>query len=292
MKNLLLLCLLSLLAFGATAQDDPLTGKKGQPILPEKGDIGLGVNMIPFFNWFGNAFNGTNTSPGNANTFGGDNKFFQIFGNSVIMGKYMLSEKSAVRISFGFNVGSIHQSMYVQDDASNSVLDMVLDSRKQDYGDYTLALGYEMRRGKGRIQGYFGADIIIQVRQASGFAYTYGNQFADANIVPTSHNWGNNIGTGANANKRTLFDGSNTTFGMGLRGFIGVEYFVAPKFSIGCEFGWGFMVNGTFETVKSDEFYEASTQTTMIDDTKTAGSVRFNAGVDNLNGVVFMYFYF
>jgi hypothetical protein len=284
MKNLLLLCLLSLLAFGVNAQDaEPLVGKKGQPILPEKGDIGLGVNMIPFFNWFGNAFNANSN-----NMYAGSNKFFSIFGNSVIMGKYMLSEKSAVRLSFGFNVGSIHESMYVQDDASNNVLDMVLDSRKQDYGDYTLALGYEMRRGKGRIQGYFGADIIIQVRQASGFAYTYGNQFADANIVPTSHNWGNNI----NVNKRTLFDGSNTTFGMGLRGFIGVEYFVAPKFSIGCEFGWGFMVNGTFETVKSDEFYEASTSTTMIDDTKTAGSVRFNAGVDNLNGVVFMYFYF
>lgn len=292
MKNLLLLCLLSLLAFGTNAQDaEPLVGKKGQPILPEKGDIGLGVNMIPFFNWFGNAFNANSN-----NLYASSNKFFSIFGNSVIMGKYMLSEKSAVRLSFGFNVASIHESMYVQDDASSSALDMVLDSRKQDYGDYTLALGYEMRRGKGRIQGYFGADLIIQVRQNSGFEYTYGNQFADANIVPTSHNWGNNIGTGANSNKRTLFDGSNTTFGMGLRGFIGVEYFVAPKLSIGCEFGWGFMVNGTFETVKSDEYYEASTPTTAgstkIDDTLKAGSVRFDAGVDNLNGVVFMYFYF
>lgn len=284
MKKLLMLCLLSILAFGANAQDaEPLTGKKGQPILPEKGDIGLGVNMIPFFNWFGNAFNANSN-----NMYAGDNKFFRIFGNSVIMGKYMLSDKSAVRVNFGFNVGSVHESMYVQDDASNNALDMVLDSRKQDYGDYTLALGYEMRRGKGRIQGYFGADVIFQVRQASGFAYTYGNNFADANVIPTSHNWGTNV----NGNRRTLLDESRTTFGAGLRGFIGVEYFVAPKFSIGCEFGWGFMVNGTFESTKSEEFYESVTSTTMIENTKTAGSVSFNAGVDNLNGVVFMFFYF
>lgn len=284
MKNLLLLCLLSLLAFGANAQDtEPLVGKKGQPILPEKGDIGLGVNMIPFFNWFGNAFNANSN-----NMYASSNKFFEIFGNSVIMGKYMLSDKSAVRVNFGFNLSSVHQSMYVQDDASNNPLDMVMDSRKADNGHYTLALGYEMRRGKGRIQGYFGADVIFRVQQFSGFDYTYGNNFSAANVVPTSYNWNGNV----NGNRRTLLDGGSTTFGMGLRGFIGVEYFVAPKLSIGCEFGWGFMVNGTFESTKSEEFFESVTNTTMIENTKTAGAVAFNAGVDNLNGVVFMFFYF
>jgi hypothetical protein len=32
-------------------------------------------------------------------------------------------------------------------------------------------------------------------------------------------------------------DGMSVTFGV--RGFVGVEYFVAPKISIGAEFGWG-----------------------------------------------------
>ena len=57
MKKVLLLVVCSFLFFGANAQDEPLTGEKGQLILPEAGDIGLGVNMIPFFNWFGNSFN-------------------------------------------------------------------------------------------------------------------------------------------------------------------------------------------------------------------------------------------
>ena len=60
MKNIFLLMIFSIFAFNVSAQEDteePLKGKNGQLILPESGEIGLGVNMIPFVNWFGNAFN-------------------------------------------------------------------------------------------------------------------------------------------------------------------------------------------------------------------------------------------
>lgn len=273
----------SLFAFSVSAQEDPLVGKKGQLLLPEAGDIGLGVNMIPFFNWFGNAFN-ANTN----NQFASNNKFFSIFGNSVVMGKYMLTDKTAIRVNFGFNLTSTTENKYVQDDTSNDPFAKVMDSRKADNGHYTIALGYEMRRGKGRIQGYYGADLMIRVQQSSGFAYTYGNGFGQTNVVPTAHNWGSNI----ISNKRVLSDGGTTIFGIGVRGFIGVEYFVAPKLSIGCEFGWGLSVNSTFGSKNATEHYDASESSVVIENNKTAGATTFSAGVDNMNGAVFMMFYF
>ncbi len=285
MKNIFLLMIFSIFAFNVSAQEDteePLKGKNGQLILPESGEIGLGVNMIPFFNWFGNAFN-ANTN----NQFASGNKFFTTFGNQVLMGKYMLSNKTAVRVNFGFNLMSMENRTYVQDDASNDPLDMVIDSWKFDGGTYTLALGYEMRRGKGRIQGYYGADVIFNY-QNNANTYSYGNGHSATNMIPTSTNYGTNL----DGNMRVLDNSGNSTFGFGLRGFVGVEYFVAPKLSMGCEFGWGFMINSTFESTISSEYYEASTGDVMIQNSNVAGNTLFNAGVDNLNGAVFMMFYF
>lgn len=286
MKKLFFLAILFSLSAFTYAQeetaDEPLKGKNGQLILPESGDIGLGVNMIPFFNWFGNAFNNNSN-----NQFASNNKFFNIFGNSVLTGKYMLSDKTAIRASFGFNVSSTEFRSYVQDDASNDPLDMVVDSRKLDLGAYTLALGYEMRRGKGRIQGYYGADLVLtyinNVNQ-----YTYGNTMTSTNMVPTSNNFNGNV----NGNERDLVTEGNNIFGFGLRGFIGVEYFVAPKLSVGCEFGWGFMINSTFDSTTSSEYFEAASGETVIKNVMNAGATSFAAGVDNLNGSVFMMFYF
>jgi hypothetical protein len=45
-----------------------------------------------------------------------------------------------------------------------------------------------------------------------------------------------------------------TTISFGVRGFIGAEYFVLPKMSIGGEFGWGL---GLSTTGKSKTTYEA-----------------------------------
>ena len=277
------------LALSTYAQETkPLVGKKGQPILPEAKDIGLGVNLIPFFNWFGNSFNGTTD-----NLSAASNKFFTIFGNSVLMGKYMLTDKTAVRAHFGFNVGSVTDGHYVRNDNSINPSDLVLDTRKGDNGHYTLALGYEMRRGKRRIQGYFGGDLILRVDHSSGYTYTYGNSFSATNQNPTSHNFpSNNLLGGTFSSQRVLTDGGRTIFGVGLRGFIGVEYFVAPKVSCGVEFGWGLTVNAQFESIMSIESYDFATSGARITDVKNAAVTSFSAGVDNMNGAVFMLFYF
>jgi len=285
MKKISLIVILSFFAFATTvsAQDDPLKGKKGQPILPEASDIGLGVNMIPLLNWFGNSFNNNSN-----NTYAGVNKFFSNFGTSVIMGKYMLTEKSAVRVNFGFNFTHSVTNEYVADDSQNDPNAMVIDTRVSDVGRYALGLGYEMRRGKGRIQGYYGVDLALLLNQSTGASYTYGNGYTSTNIIPTSTNFGSNI----SGNQRTVKDAGATAFGIGLRPFVGVEYFVAPKLSIGCEFGYSLMYMNTFGYMETLEYYEASTGNIINVENKTAASSTFSGGVDNFNGAIFMMFYF
>lgn len=283
MKNISLLILACLFAFNVQAQDDVLTGQKGQPILPEAGDIGLGVNLIPLFNWFGNSFNNNSN-----NTYAGTNKFFTTFGNSVIMGKYMLSESSALRVNFGLSFSHYEDNKYVFDDAANDPNVTVTDTRIADNSRFTLGVGYEMRRGKGRIQGYYGADLSFMVNKFSGYTYQYGNGFSTTNNVPTAYNWGSNLSGG----ERTIQDAVSAEFGVGLRPFIGVEYFVAPKLSMGCEFGYALMYTHTFESQEITEYYEASTGNTVNNVTIEGAKNRFSSGIDNFNGAVFMMFYF
>ena len=285
MKNISLILLACLFAFNVQAQDngDVLTGKKGQPILPEAGDIGLGVNLIPLFNWFGNSFNNNSN-----NTYAGANKFFTTFGNSVVMGKYMLSESTALRVNFGLSFSHYEDNKHVFDDAANDPNVTVLDTRVSDNSRFTLGIGYEMRRGKGRIQGYYGADIAFIVNKFSGNTYQYGNALTSTNITPTAYNWGSNL----NGLERTIQDGVSAQFGVGLRPFIGVEYFVAPKISLGCEFGYALMYMHTFESKTISEYYEAPTGNVVNNVTIEGAKNQFSGGIDNFNGAIFMMFYF
>jgi hypothetical protein len=52
---------------------------------------------------------------------------------------------------------------------------------------------------------------------------------------------------------RITQDKAGSTFGFGLRGFIGAEYFIFPKMAVGAEFGWGIgMSNRGDGTIKTE----------------------------------------
>ena len=80
---------------------------------------------------------------------------------------------------------------------------------------------------------------------------TYGNTMAATTTTtqtasPTSTPWTYTLGSttatggaGAASGSRVTSDKSGKTFGIGVRGFIGAEYFIFPKISVGGEFGWG-----------------------------------------------------
>lgn len=284
MKKIFLLLVAVFCLNTIQAQDEPLTGKKGQLILPEAGDIGLGFNMIPFFNWFGNTFNNSTN-----NTYASRDKFFSVLGNNVVMGKYMLTEKTAARVHFGVNTNAYSATELIQDNSTNDPNLFVNDVVTGSDGLYTLALGYEMRRGKNRIQGYYGADLVLNL-SITDESYTYGNGFSASNIVPTSTNFGGNINNATG--QRKLSDDGQTTFGVGVRPFIGVEYFVAPKLSIGAEFGWGIILNTSFQSTQVWESFDATSGEIIIDTEDSGSFTNVGLNLDNMNGAIFMSFYF
>jgi len=279
MKNIFAVLFLALFVFNSADAQDVLKNKNGREILPVQGDIALGVNAVPVFNFLGNAFNG-NTS--NFNALSG-----KLFNNSTIVGKYMLTDKSAARVALGFNINSTTDKEFSFDDSSNDPNDLVEDTRTTNSGTYALNLGYEMRRGHGRVQGYFGGDIRFFYDDNST-SYTYGNGMGTTNVQPTATNWGGNL----NNDSRVLSKTNQDEFFLGVRPFIGVEYFVAPQVALGTEFGWSLGYERTTQGVETTERFEVSTDEVLYDLNKTGVSNGFAAGTDNFDASVFLYFYF
>jgi len=277
------------LAFGvssAFAQD--LTSKKGEPILPEAGDWAISMDADPIFRFVGNAFNGntSNAAPGAG----------FLNGNNTIIGKKFIDEKSAYRVLVRLGFTSQTTKAMIADATVTTApvyptpAAMVEDKMSLKNTNIGIGVGKEFRRGKTRLQGYYGADAMIWISM-SGSKYTYGNALnptgTPAVTVANSTNFGTNIvandGFG-NAGRITRTK-SGMTFGIGVRGFIGAEYFIFPKISVGAEYGWGI---GYQMSGKGKQTVESIDATTVGEvETETAGSSKFGFDTDLNQGTIF-----
>jgi hypothetical protein len=86
-----------------------------------------------------------------------------------------------------------------------------LSNSADKYNKMTLiaGLGKEWRRGSTRLQGFYGVDGL----------FSFNKESIDGDEIK-----------------------SESRFGIGARGFLGCEYFIIPKISIGLEYGYGVMV--------------------------------------------------
>lgn len=266
------------LASGAQAQD-ALTNKDGKAILPESGEFGLGFNVVPLISFMGN---NTNITEGNF-----------VLGNNMIFGKYMLDGSTALRAHLGVSTSLDALRNKVFDDTQNSPDSLVQDVMRLADQSYTLGAGYEMRKGKGRVQGIFGADVMFGFSRSTT-NYEYGNAFGMLNQAPTTTT---NFFSGSSfpqGERTTLIERGNT-FSVGLRPYVGVEYFIAPKLSIGAEFGLNTMYSITGEGRTVSEFFDPNTGENGLVRTTTninAGRSGWNISTDNFNGAVVLMFYF
>ena len=154
-----------------------------------------------------------------------------------------------------------------------------------------LAVGYEKRRGYGRLIGFYGAELGVG-RSNANQTVTYGNAFSD--LYRSDYTTDFNIPTVSTLNPSTpvpISRNLNTTYGgtwrFGLRGFIGVEYFIFPKISVGAEFGWGFSYTSQKGSVETNEVYfNGQNGPQVIKETKQVNGGSKNTGfsVDNNNG--------
>ena len=256
-KSTLLIAALAFTATAAFAQD--LTSKKGENYLPESGDWSIGIDASPVLFYVGNMFNG--------NTFNNAPTWNFLNGNQTIIGKMYTSETSAYRAILRLGMTSMSYTAMIADPTAAAPTYPTLPAMKEDKfkaGSRFIGLGggLEWRRGKTRLQGFYGVDGMFWL-SGSSQKYEYGNALSTNPAAPVgvgnSTNWaaqgGNNITTDTYLNPARVTEWkSGSTFGIGVRGFIGAEYFVLPKISIGAEFGWGFgysMTGASFMTTES-----------------------------------------
>lgn len=250
----------SLFLATATFAQDGLTSKKGEAILPEAGDWALGFDAAPFLNYFGNFANGTTNNSMNAAWQTNDFS---------IVGKMYKDETTAYRGRLRIGFGSTSQETNT-DTSTNFVPAYLTDDFKTSNFNLTLGGGIEKRRGSTRIQGYYGAELLI--------AFSSSSSETDYELPISATN------PGARVTETT----NPSSFGFGLRGFLGVEWFIAPKVSLGAEYGWGlgFLSTGEGEVVV--EQWNGTTNSVEKATFITSGSgSQFQLDTDNNGGGIF-----
>lgn len=222
MKKGLLFIAAAALATTTFAQDG-LTSKKGEAYLPEAGDWSIGFDATRFTEYVGNMFNGgTNT----ALTSGG---WMNGTVGQEIRAKMFKDETTAYRLRVRLGTGA---------SASNTVLsggtngDSLATTTKTNSGmGIVLGAGMEKRRGNTRIQGYYGGEAFFGLLGGAKTSMEYDEVINDTY-------------TGV---QRLVESKGGSTFALGLQGFVGVEWFFAPKVSLGAEYTWGLSMSSTGE---------------------------------------------
>jgi len=266
MKKQILSAVLAFAVTGAFAQD--LVSKKGENYLPEAGDWAIGVDATPFLNYFGNFFSQAgNNAPG-----------FNFVNQQAIVGKYFKDANTAYRVAIRLNNTSSTTRSFVNDDANTTVPtfpainEPLEDVSKTSSSNVVIGLGYEKRRGNTRLQGFYGGDFLLIFGGGSRNTYEYANELTTTNTTPS----------------RTTFESSQSPyggwvtesrtgnlFGIGVRGFIGAEYFIIPKLSIAGEFGWSIITTSTGQSSQVSEALNAGNtavgETEIVTSTKSSG---------------------
>ena len=219
MKKVLLTAAAVLSLTFVNAQD--LKSKKGEAYLPVAGDWAISFNANGLFEYAGNAFNGklNNVAP----TVG-----FVTESNNSFVGKKFISEKMAYRVvaNLGFKSNKTNAA------GTGTFVGSNLETKTSNF-DLTAGLGKEWRKGSTRLQGYYGADALINIKSGS-----------------TEISYTDDV-TGVYEGRSKVKNGLG--LGLGAQGFLGAEYFIFPKFAIGAQYTYrvGFNVQGKSETTNS-----------------------------------------
>lgn len=259
------------------AEGSTIMSKKGEVFLPEAGDWAISFSATPFLNYFGQLLSNAGSTAPTAN-------FLNT--NQTIIGKYYVDNQTAYRGLLRIGINSMGQDNLVAQDGGSA------GATVTDHASYAqhfigLGAGMEKRKGKTRLQGYYGAEFMFFLAGSSN-TYTYGNSYTSTYQAPVSTTWANPNGitpTGsAPAGSRTLSMANGSTFGISLQGFIGFEYFFMPKISVGGEYTWGINFQSTGQGSMAVEAANGTTSTTTT--TNTGGSSQFSldSGINTVWG--------
>jgi hypothetical protein len=268
-KLFLIISLASAVAF-ANAQD--MTSKKGVPILPETDDWSIGFDATSLINYFGNLANG-NTNNNSATL--GPEQYLTLVGLCVDKNDASKAMRAKVRIGFGSSTSE--NPPYSGSDSLNSPSKI----ESSNGINVTLGAGMQKWRGKGRLKGFYGAEAQLMFGSGTSTTNTFA-QAIDASHIP-------------NNNSRTTESNGGGSFGLGVGGFIGAEYFFAPKMSISAEYGWGINFNSSGAGDSTTEEWDptANSGQGAVKTTTRDGSSSSSFGIDVSNsGSITFHCYF
>lgn len=301
MKKIILTATMALCTVGLFAQgtgsssSSGMTSKKGEMYLPEAGDWAISFDAAPFLNYFGNflsGYTGPNTSP-TAN--------FLNSSQQTIVGKYFVDEQTAYRGLLRIGINSTTMDHMTPQDFTGTPpapfpTPQVTDEMKTSSHFVGLGAGMEKRKGKTRLQGYYGAELMFWLA-GTDTKYTYGNAFDKTNNPsPTWFDFGS--GSQTNGLPRTTENKAGSTFGISLQGFIGFEYFFMPKISVGAEYTWGLNFSSTGAGTQSVEEINPTTGNSQVDSYKTGktGGFSLDDGINTAwgasSGNLYIHFHF
>ncbi|MDQ3190140.1 MAG: hypothetical protein M3Q58_00950 [Bacteroidota bacterium] len=271
---------------GLLAQEQEIVSKRGEPFLPEQGDWAIQINAVPFLEYAGNLF-----SSAGDNTVSAQALSAYPF---TVAAKYFHTENTAFRGKATINFARLSTHNFVIRDGQVAPIDpneTVRDSRKISDNTVFLGAGVEKRKGKTRLQGYYGGEILLMYSGGTRINYNYGNAFSADNTTPTTTI---DFTTGASVliGSRPVSSRSGTSFGIGGRGFLGAEYFLIPKLSLGVEYGWGLMYStiGDGQTILQE--WDSVESTVVRTVSRTAGQSQFGLNTDISGGAINLTFHF
>jgi len=230
-----------------------LTSKEGIPILPQAKDWSIGLDATRLIK----------------------NASFDFLSTSqAITVKYMKDANTAYRIGARLGLNSWTSKGMVPDRVAgtSSVIAypaataMKENTWRRSSTSIGITFGIEKRRGVSRLQGIYGVEGGLFVSNTKD-KFSYGNKLNALSspqlVVDPSKDAmsslyfgnANNIDTlpqiqGVQGTARMTERKNGVSLSIGARVFMGAEYFVLPKMSIGGEFGWGlaFATTGRSET--------------------------------------------
>jgi hypothetical protein len=290
MKKAIFTVVMATMVIGALNAQD-LTSKKGIPILPEKGDYSISIDAVPFFYYIGNMFHGNVTTSAPSFDFPG----LGDIPKWTVQVKKMVSTHTALRarIRLGYTSNTLKNTILDQTNTSSTPA-YVDDKWTESRMNVVLGAGLEKRRGKGRVQGLYGAMANLMFSTHSN-KLVYGNEMSSTYMTPlsTRYPWVTD-GSGGyvteNATSRVLKDNAGFGIGVGINAFLGVEYFFAPKMSIGGEFSWGILFSMTGKSKVESEAWDGSQVSTTT--YKSGGSTYIGIDNGNTGGAINLNFYF
>jgi len=246
--------LVAALFVGATTfAQDGLTSKKGEAFLPEAGDWAIGFDGGAFIDYVGNMANGTQNNSLSLNNFA--NTFY---------GKMFKDENTAYRGSLRIGMGSSSQDMPYGGANGDSLVNV---DKVSNGFTFIVGAGIEKRRGAGRLQGVYGAQLMFGMIAAANTSTDYAEALSITNTT-----------------SRTLETNNGNTMTVGVNAFAGVEYFILPKFSLGAEVNWGL---GFASTGDSDMVVESWNGTAAESTTTVTSGASSAFSLDNSVGANF-----